>query len=197
MNTVFNLVMNQTQTPKSSFVPVKKSITLVRGFEQLSSIKAKLPLPKRSTAYSAGYDICVICPKTLEYMEQGYSLADAWNMTGSKDRIVTDTHGVKLPTGIKAYMQPDEYLAVHIRSSMGIKRGFKLSNCVGIIDSDYYNNNDNEGHIKIALDTMIFEFREPMVRICQGIFSKYLVADNDDADTVRNGGIGSTGESYH
>jgi dUTPase len=44
---------------------------------------------------------------------------------------------------------------------------------------------------------MIFEFREPMVRICQGIFSKYLVADNDDADTVRNGGIGSTGESYH
>ena len=89
----------------------------------------------------------------------------------------------------------DEYLAIHIRSSMAIKRKLALVNSTGIIDSDYYNNEDNEGHIMIALlnfgnEPVTLEKGE---RVAQGIFSKYLITNDDDATGVRTGGIGSTG----
>jgi len=83
----------------------------------------------------------------------------------------------------------------HIRSSMAIKRHLALVNSTGIIDSDYYNNEDNEGHIMIALlnygkETVSLEKGE---RVAQGIFSKYLITNDDDATGIRTGGIGSTG----
>ena len=98
-------------------------------------------------------------------------------------------------TGIKAFMNYDEYLALHVRSSLGIKKHLMLANSTGIIDSDYYNNDDNEGHIMIGL----FNFGQDSVtiekgqRIAQGIFAKYLKATEDDAQGLREGGIGSTG----
>ena len=103
---------------------------------------------------------------------------------------------VMVPTGVKAYMQEDEFLGVHIRSSMAIKKGIRLVNNVGIIDADYYNNPDNEGHIMLAL---VNTGLEPMVlqkgeRVAQGIFYKYLTTD-DDKETEkenRSGGFGST-----
>ena len=106
---------------------------------------------------------------------------------------------VMVPTGVKAYMQEDEFLGVHIRSSMAIKKGIRLVNNVGIIDADYYNNPDNEGHIMLAL---VNTGLEPMVlkkgeRVAQGIFYKYLTTD-DDKDTEkedRSGGFGSTGKN--
>jgi len=87
---------------------------------------------------------------------------------------------------------------VHIRSSMAIKKGIRLVNNVGIIDADYYNNPDNEGHIMLAL---VNTGLEPMVlkkgeRVAQGIFYKYLTTD-DDKETEkenRSGGFGSTGK---
>ena len=101
-----------------------------------------------------------------------------------------------VPTGIKAYMQDDEYLGVHIRSSIAVKKHISLVNNQGIIDADYYNNADNEGHIMLALLNM---GTEPVAlakneRVAQGIFYKYLVADGDaDIDkAVRGGGFGST-----
>ena len=104
---------------------------------------------------------------------------------------------VALPTGVKAYMQDDEFLGVHIRSSMAVKNGLRLINNVGIIDADYYNNPDNEGHIMLALENTGLQ---PLVlkkgeRIAQGIFYKYLTTD-DDKETEkaeRGGGFGSTG----
>ena len=100
-------------------------------------------------------------------------------------------------TGVKAYMQPDEYLGMHIRSSMAVKKHIMLVNNVGIIDADYYNNPDNEGHIMVALLNM---GTEPVhlpkgERVAQGIFYKYLVADGDAAQekAARSGGFGSTG----
>ena len=100
-----------------------------------------------------------------------------------------------IPTGLKAFMHYDEYLAIHVRSSMAIKRGLILVNSTGIIDSDYYNNEDNEGHIMIAMYNMT---DEPVAllkgeRIAQGIFCKYLLTHDDDACGIRTGGIGSTG----
>ena len=93
-------------------------------------------------------------------------------------------------------MQDDEYLGVHIRSSIAVKKHISLVNNQGIIDADYYNNADNEGHIMLALLNM---GTEPVAlakneRVAQGIFYKYLVADGDaDIDkAVRGGGFGST-----
>ena len=92
-------------------------------------------------------------------------------------------------------MQPDEYLGLHIRSSLAVKSGLRLANGQGIIDSDYYNNPDNEGHILVAVYNHGCEsFQlEKGTRIAQGIFMKYLITDHDAADGLRTGGIGSTG----
>lgn len=99
-------------------------------------------------------------------------------------------------TGIKAYMQPDEYLAMFNRSSNPIKRGLILTNGTGVVDSDYYNNPDNEGEIAFQFvnngyDDVVIKKGE---RIGQGIFQKFLLATNEEkSDKVRGGGHGSTG----
>lgn len=100
-----------------------------------------------------------------------------------------------VPTGIKAYMKDDEYLKVYNRSSNPMKTGLIVSNGVGIIDSDYYDNEDNEGHIFVQFINL---GREPHIikkgdKIAQGIFAKGLVADEDNFnDEERKGGFGST-----
>lgn len=145
----------------------------VRGFEVVTSFSDKgINIPVRKTACSAGYDI--------EAAESVEILPGAM---------------VKIATGIKAYMQNDEYLGIHIRSSLGINRQLMLANCQGIIDADYYNNPDNEGHIIIALRNMGDEtvMIQKGDRIAQGIFYRYLVSDGDTAKGTREGGFGSTG----
>lgn len=144
-----------------------------RGFEVVSAWEGRgIRLPVRKTAESAGYDI--------------ESAEDADLLPGRVTVLVT---------GLKAYMEPGEYLAVHIRSSMGIKHGLMLANGTGIIDGDYYNNEDNEGHIMIAVYNASgtpFHVSKGD-RIAQGIFCRYLTADGDSAEGVRRGGVGSTG----
>ena len=150
-----------------------------RGFEVVRDDCRQFPdvqitLPKRADVHSAGYDF--YCPKeiTLQPMQKTFFFSD-----------------------VKAYMQPDEVLEIYIRSSLGIKKGLMIPNNVGIIDSSYYNNPDNDGNIGIALvntsnKTVTIKAGE---RIMQGIFKKYLVADNDNVLTSkRTGGIGSSGE---
>ncbi len=146
----------------------------VRGFEKITKYAdVDFPMPERKTQKSAGYDFCL--PEDI-VLEPG------------KMQLV--------PTGIKAYMQDGEYLGMHIRSSMAVKKRIMLMNNVGIIDADYYNNIDNEGHIMLAL---LNTGSEPLALpkgecVAQGIFYNYLVADGD-ADSekaVRGGGFGST-----
>lgn len=145
-----------------------------RGFEIVSAYVGKeIHLPVRKTAKSAGYDI--------EAAEQ----------------VVLAPHTVTVvPTGLKAYMEGDEYLGIHIRSGISIKKGLMLVNSVGIIDSDYYNNPDNEGHIMIAyFNTKDVPYTiEKGERIGQGIFTKYLATTDDAASGERLGGFGSTGK---
>ena len=147
----------------------------VRGFEKITKYQdVTFPMPVRKTTTSAGYDICV-----------------------PEDVALLPNRLVMVPTGIKAYMQPDEFLGIHIRSSMAVKKSVRLVNNVGIIDADYYNNPDNEGHIMLALlntgvGPLLLKKGE---RVAQGIFYKYLVTD-DDAKTEKDeraGGFGSTG----
>ncbi|WP_405380616.1 dUTP diphosphatase [Phascolarctobacterium sp.] len=145
-----------------------------RGFEKITKyMDVDFPMPERKTQLSAGYDFC---------------LPEAVTLEPGKLQLV--------PTGVKAYMQGGEYLGMHIRSSMAVKKHIMLVNNVGIIDADYYNNEDNEGHIMLALLNM---GEAPITlpkgeRVAQGIFYNYLVADGD-GDTekaVRGGGFGST-----
>ena len=141
----------------------------LKGICLYSDIK----LPSRSTKHSAGYDFKTPFDFKLEPGEI-----------------------IKVPTGIKASMNSDEFLAILVRSSMGFKYNMRLCNQVGIVDSDYYNNPDNEGHIFIKIQN---EGEKDIVinkgdRFAQGIFSKYLLVDDDSSDSERAGGIGSTGK---
>lgn len=145
-----------------------------RGFEKISKYaEVDFPMPERKTELSAGYDFCL-----------------------PEDVILKPGKLQLVPTGIKAYMQAGEYLGMHIRSSIAVKKQIMLVNNVGIIDADYYNNADNEGHIMLALlntsDKAIY--LEKGERIAQGIFYNYLTTDDDAqvAKAVRGGGFGST-----
>lgn len=143
-----------------------------RGFERVTGYKY-VNLPKRKTKQSAGYDI-----------------------ESAIDAVITPGETKLIPTGIKAYMKHYEWLGVYVRSSLAIKYGLILTNGVGVIDSDYYNNPDNEGHIMIALTNISGKTYNVKKgdRIAQGIFHQYYRGDGDKTDGSRVGGIGSTGK---
>lgn len=132
----------------------------------------EITLPHRATPQSAGYDFHILEDLTLKPGEIK-----------------------KVPTAIKANMNSDEVLMIYIRSSLGFKYNMRMCNQTGIIDSDYYNNKDNEGHIFIAIQnegqkTVNLKAND---RFAQGIFMKYLTTDNEEEITsTRTGGIGST-----
>lgn len=143
-----------------------------RGFEVAKGFGDKdVTLPHRGTSEAAGYDF------------------------HSLDTVTVQPHkSVVISTGVKAYMPIGEVLKIYPRSSMGIKRGLVLANGTAIIDSDYYGNKDNDGHIMIALYNMGSEEQTIKAgeRIAQGIFEPFFDC-GDEPDEVRSGGIGSTG----
>ena len=100
----------------------------------------------------------------------------------------------KIPTGIKVRLDSGEFLGIYVRSSMGFKYNVRMCNQVGIIDKDYYNNIDNEGHIWICLQNE--GDKDYIIKkgdsFAQGIFQKYYVTADDNANGDRVGGIGST-----
>ena len=148
----------------------------IRGFEVAKGFEDKeIHLPVRKTKYSAGYDIeaaedCII-PSFKK---------------GMKPTLVK--------TGLKAYMQEDEYLMLCNRSSNPGKKGLVMANSVGIIDKDYYGNPDNDGAFMFAFINIKEEDIEIKKGDCigQAIFHKYFIADNDEAEGERMGGFGST-----
>ncbi len=148
----------------------KRGFEIAKGFEN-----SNINLPVRSTKNSAGYDV--------EAAED--CIIPAFK-PGQKPTLVK--------TGIKAYMENDEVLILANRSSNPGKKGLILANSIGVVDSDYYENPDNDGHIMYAF----FNFKAEDVeikkgeRIGQAIFQKYLVTDNDIAQGERTGGFGST-----
>ena len=128
---------------------------------------ASVGMPHRATKGSAGYDICI-----------------------PFDVVLAPHTSVKVPTGVRITDMPRSvFMAVYVRSSVGIKRNVVLCNNVGIIDSDF--NKD----IWLALRNEGDEDVEFLAgeRVAQGIIQPYLVCDDDDAVGNRDGGIGSTG----
>ena len=139
-------------------------------FEKVSRFAdVALPLPTRATANSAGYDFVVAEDTVLPpynffdmkirdnaYMEGREN--DYWALAKpySLDEMAALTKEFKskvtlVPTGIKCKMPKDVYLELSVRSSTPLKHWIIMGNSVGIIDSDYYNNPDNEGHIFFQL----------------------------------------------
>ena len=102
-----------------------------------------------------------------------------------------------VPTGIKCELNDNTYLELSVRSSCPLKYWLILANGVGIIDADYYNNPDNEGHIYfqvINLTTFDIQLKKGD-KIGQGIIKPYLTTDDDNAFGQRFGGFGSTTSS--
>ncbi len=159
-----------------------------RGFEVAKDfLNQDIKLPERSTKNSAGYDFFAI-EDTVIPSYYGQLLEKVVSKEPIKPTLVK--------TGIKAYMEEDEVLSIYNRSSNPGKKGLILANSVGIIDSDYYSNPDNDGHIMFAFyNFMPFAITiKKGDKIGQGIFTKFLKADNDNAQGDRTGGFGSTGK---
>ncbi|MBR2604039.1 MAG: deoxyuridine 5'-triphosphate nucleotidohydrolase [Bacilli bacterium] len=117
-------------------------------------------IPQRDSDYTAGYDILLL-----------------------EDITIKPNEVMKLPTGLKCSMNKDEVLLLVVRSSMGFKYNIRLCNQVGVIDADYYNNPDNEGHIFVKIQNE--GDKEVTIKkgdaIAQGIFMKYLITDSDNS----------------
>ncbi|MGN0650164.1 MAG: deoxyuridine 5'-triphosphate nucleotidohydrolase [Oscillospiraceae bacterium] len=144
------------------------------GFEgeNADAVYEAIKLPKRATSGSAGYDF--------------YAPYDVCLAPGET---------AKIPTGIRAWIEEGWVLKLYPRSGLGFKFRLQLNNTVGIIDSDYYNS-DNEGHIFIKITNDSNEGKTVEIPagtgFAQGIFVEYGITLDDEADGVRNGGFGST-----
>lgn len=132
-------------------------------------------LPRRATAGSAGYDF---------FSPVDFTLAPG--------------ETIKLPTGVRARIDMGWVLALFPRSGLGFKYRLQMNNTVGIIDSDYYEA-DNEGHIFIKMTNDSNEGKTLSLRagegFAQGIFLPFGLAEGDDATEQRHGGFGSTTKS--
>lgn len=151
----------------------------MRKFEHVSEgnreYQRKGTIPTRATAKSAGYDF----HSPISFRLNPGSFQVVW-------------------TNIKANLDDNKVLQIYPRSSWAIKKGIVIKNTVGVIDADYYNNQDNEGNIAIALwntsETTIQV--EKGDRIAQGIIYKYYTVDDDETGNERIGGIGSSSGNY-
>ena len=166
---------------KVSFEQFKKDIEKVFDHnhwskEDIRNIYDAIELPQRATKGSAGYDFK--CPFKI---------------------LLHKNQPVVIPTGIRAKIENGWALKIYPRSSLGFKYGMELTNTVGIIDSDYYDS-DNEGHIMLK---MTHNFGEYMISfaqgqgIAQGVFIEFGITEDDDVNNLRNGGFGSTDSTSH
>lgn len=140
--------------------------------EHIKEIYNSIILPKRATKGSAGYDF--FSPISFK-LRPGET--------------------IKLPTGIRCYMEEGWVLKIYPRSGLGFKFRLQLNNTVGIIDSDYYGAN-NEGHIMARLTNDTNEEKIVVINkdsgFMQGIFVEYGICYDDEAEGIREGGFGST-----
>ena len=158
---------------KVSFERFKNDSAEIMPEKAADIVYSSLKLPRRATKGSAGYDFYT--PFDIK-LEPGES--------------------VKVPTGIRCSMDEGWVLKIYPRSGLGFKYRLQLNNTVGIIDSDYYYSS-NEGHIllKITCDS-----KTPGTKMnieigsgfAQGIIQQYFTSIDDNADSTRDGGIGST-----
>ena len=149
-------------------------ISSLDGFskDEAKKIYEDIKLPLRATKYSAGYDF--------------YSPFDFTLNPGET---------IKIPTGIRAKMREDYALFLLPRSGLGFKYRLQLNNTIGLIDADYFYS-DNEGHIFAKITNDSNEGKVISVKkgeaFIQGVFLSYGITEDDEVNSIRNGGFGST-----
>lgn len=165
-------MQNIKQFEKVSFSQFEKDLLPLSINGDALDIYNDLNLPKRATKNSAGYDFFAPFDISLEPGET-----------------------IMIPTGIRARMNERDVLLLFPRSGLGFKFRFQLNNTVGVIDSDYYNA-DNEGHIMCRMTNDTNENKTIKIKkgqgFVQGIFLEYAVTIDDNVNEVRTGGFGST-----
>lgn len=143
-----------------------------KDVEKADEIYENIQLPQRATKGSAGYDF---------YMPYDLTLVPGQT--------------AKIPTGIRAKIADGWVLCLFPRSGLGFKYRLQLNNTVGIIDADYYLS-DNEGHIFAKITNNSNEGKTLTLKqgegFMQGIFMPFGLAEDDNVQTIRNGGFGST-----
>lgn len=146
-------------------------------FEKVKRLENEdIRLPERSTMNSAGYDFFAV-----------------------EDTIIPGKTIVRVMTGVKCKLMPDMFLMLANRSSNPSKKGLVLLNGIGVIDADYYGNEDNDGEMAfefLNLTTFDVEIKKGE-KLGQGIIMKYLRTDDDymtNPTATRAGGFGSTGD---
>lgn len=186
MPAIYNMKSNVVaKFEKVSYEQFKKDIINSNSFyratsmteeqlnEEITEMYDSIKLPKRSTIGSAGYDFCT--PFSI---------------------FLNPNSTLLVPTGIRAKIEDGWFLALYPRSGSGFKYGIRLANTCGIIDSDYYNA-DNEGHIMIKLvrddiTSKVGYSAEAGIAFAQGIFMPYGITEDDEVNGIRTGGFGST-----
>ena len=149
-------------------------ISSLDGFskDESKKIYEDIKLPLRATKYSAGYDFYAPFDFTLKPGET-----------------------IKIPTGIRAKMREDYALFLFPRSGLGFKYRLQLNNTIGLIDADYFYS-DNEGHIFAKITNDSNEGKVISVKkgeaFIQGVFLSYGITEDDEVNSIRNGGFGST-----
>lgn len=164
------------QFHKVSFNQFQKDFNSLLGDKaDIKTIYENIKLPKRATAFSAGYDFF----SPIEFK-------------------LKPNQTITIPTGIRCEIEENFLLQLFPRSGLGFKFRLQLNNTVGIVDADYFYS-ENEGHILIKLTNATNEEKtveiEPGQGIAQGIFTEYGITIDDDARRTRNGGFGSTDQT--
>lgn len=165
-----------------------------RGFEICKGYENKnIHLPIRHSKNAVAYDLetpeDIVIPSIWKTVFENIKRF----LSGSKEYL--EIKPTSIFTGIKAYFQEDEVMIIANRSSGPKKLGLVMANSIGIFECDYYNNPDNDGNIIFQYYNF---FPNDVVikkgdRIGQAYFQKFLIADDDNAEGIRKGGIGSTG----
>ena len=164
-----------------------------RGFEICKGFEDKdINLPVRKTKNSVGYDIEAAEDTVIPSIWKTVFSNVGKFLKGNNEYETFKPTLVK--TGIKSYFNEDEGLFLANRSSHPGKKGLVLANSIGVVESDYYENPDNDGHFFFPY----FNCSDHDIEVKKGdvigqvVFQKYLVVDNDNATGQRTGGFGST-----
>ena len=152
-------------------IPEYAKSNIINSQEDIKYQYDSIKIPKRATKHSAGYDIYSPIDFELDINES-----------------------ITFPLGIKCQLDEDKFLMIVPRSGLGFNYNLTLSNTCGIIDADYYNNPNNEGHIHIKLINGNFKSLKVKAgdAIAQGIILPYYKTIDDESIEERSGGLGST-----
>ena len=141
---------------------------------KIKKLKENAIIPKAATGGSAGMDL--------------YACIDSDITIKPKERVL-------ISTGIAIALESADYVAyIYARSGLAVKHGITLSNCVGVVDSDY------RGEVKVGLInlseqeyTVTSGARIALLVIAPVIMPEVVESDTLDETERADGGFGSTG----